>query len=51
MTAIMGYFINAADYFVQLFLFPWDDPTLSPMWVSPKINHSHRIRWYTSGFK
>lgn len=43
--------IIAANYFVQLFLFPWEYPALTPLWVRPKLNHSQRIYWYTTGFE
>ena len=43
--------INAVYCFVQLFLFPWEYPAYTPMWVRPKINHSQRICWYTTGFE
>ena len=52
MTAIMGYMIiNAANYFVQRFLFPWEYPAYTPVWVRPKLNHTRLICWYTSGFE
>ena len=52
MTVIMGYFINAAEYYVQRFLLPWEYLAYTtPMRVCPKIHHSLRIAWYTSGFQ
>ena len=51
MTVIMGCFIKAAEYCVQRFLLPWEYPTFTPVWVRPKINHSQRLCWYTTGFE